>query len=88
MPVKFVGIDPQTEGGDSPTVWIDTAAEEMLIQGWTATPEEEARAYREGGTAPDHAPGVPPHESIIRVPARMVDIIRKACDDLERSTDR
>lgn len=88
MPLQFVGIDPDTETGDSPTVWVDTDKQELLFQGWTATPDEEARIYSEAGTAPGHEPGVPPHETIIRIPARMVHIIRKACDDLERSADR
>jgi hypothetical protein len=88
MPLRFVGIDPQSEGGDSPTVWIDTEKQELLLQGWTATSDEEARVYSEAGTAPGHAPGVPPHETIVRIPARMVGIIRKACDDLERPADR
>ncbi|MGP3980166.1 hypothetical protein [Streptomyces sp. KR80] len=88
MPLRFVGIDPDTEQGDSPTVWIDTDKQELLLQGWTATPYEEARIYKEAGTAPGHAPGVPSHETIIRIPARMANIIRKACDDLQRSADR
>lgn len=84
MPLIFVGIDPKSEDGDSPTVWIDTDKQELLLQGWTATPEEEARVYQEAGTAAGHAPGVPSHETIVRIPARMVSAIRKACDDLER----
>lgn len=88
MSLQFVGIDPDTETGDSPTAWIDTDKRELLFQGWTATQEEAARIYAQAGTAPGHAPGVPPHETIVRIPARMIHIIRKACDDLERSTDR
>ena len=88
MPLQFIGIDPRTEQGDSPTVWAETEKQELLIQGWTATPEEVARCYAEGGTAPGHAVGVPEHETIIRIPARMAPILRKALDALEGPTDR
>ncbi|MDT0467526.1 hypothetical protein [Streptomyces gibsoniae] len=87
MSLQFVGIDPDTETGDSPTVWVDTDKRELLLQGWTATPDEEEHIYSEAGTAPGHALGVPPHETIIRIPARMMHIIRKACDELDRSAD-
>lgn len=83
MPVQFIGIDPDSEQGDSPTVWADTDTRELLFQGWTATPEDVARCYS-AGTAPGHGIGVPAHETIIRIPARMVPIIRKACDALDR----
>ncbi|MDT0309068.1 hypothetical protein RM780_19185 [Streptomyces sp. DSM 44917] len=82
MPLVFVGIDPESEQADSPTAWVDTDRGELLLQGWTATPEEADRCYAEGGTAPGHAHGVPGHETIIRVPARMAPVIRKALDAL------
>jgi hypothetical protein len=88
MPLVFVGIDPKTEQGDSPTVWIDTDKQELMIQGWKATTEEEDRCYSEGGTAPGHAEGVPNHEAIVRIPIRMAPTIRKALDALERPVDR
>ncbi|WP_059013461.1 hypothetical protein [Streptomyces specialis] len=83
MPLLFIGIDPASEQGDSPTVWADTDAGELLIQGWTATAEEENRCYSEGGTAPGHDSAVPAHETIVRIPARMAPIIRKALDALD-----
>ncbi|RKN45986.1 hypothetical protein [Streptomyces hoynatensis] len=88
MSLRFIGVDPTSEQGDSPTVWADTEKKELFIQGWTATPEEEARCYTEGGTAPGHAPRVPGHETIVRVPARMAPLLRKALDELERAADR
>ncbi|KAB8167071.1 hypothetical protein FH609_011765 [Streptomyces sp. 3MP-14] len=88
MPVRFIGIDPESEHGDSPTVWANTDAGELLIQGWTATEEEATRCYSEGGTAPGHEAAVPDHETIIRIPARMAPILRKALDALDSPTDR
>lgn len=87
MPLVFIGIDPDSEQGDSPTVWAETEQRELLVQGWTATAEEAARCYAEGGTAPGHAEGVPAHETIIRIPARMAPVLRKALDALEGSAD-
>ncbi|RKN11634.1 hypothetical protein [Streptomyces radicis] len=90
MPLLFIGIDPKSEQGDSPTVWVDTDANELLIQGWTASPEEVERCYAEGGTAPGHDNGVPPHETVIRLPARMAPTIRNALNALDqpRPADR
>ncbi len=88
MPLVFIGIDPDSEQGDSPTVWIDTDRREVVIQGWKATPEEERRCYSEGGTAPGHASGVPAHEAIVRVPIRLAPTIREALNALERPADR
>ncbi|WP_019548643.1 hypothetical protein [Streptomyces sulphureus] len=86
MALLFIGIDPDTEQGDSPTVWADTDRGELLIQGWTATPEDEERCYQ-AGTAPGHESGVPAHETLVRIPARMSTILREACDALERPAD-
>lgn len=86
MSVRFIGVDPDSEQGDSPTVWVDSDKQELLIQGWKATPDEEARCY-DAGTAPGHEPGVPAHEALVRVPARMARIIKEACDALERPAD-
>ncbi|MFR9722914.1 hypothetical protein ACL02R_05995 [Streptomyces sp. MS19] len=88
MSVIFIGIDPGSEQGESPTVWADTDRQELLIQGWTATSEEETRCYAEGGTASGHTSGVPDHETIVRIPARMASIVRKALDALESPAHR
>lgn len=44
-----------------------------------ATTEECAH-----NTAPGHAHGIPDHETVIRIPARMVPALREACDAAER----
>ena len=36
MALGFVGIDPNTGGGGSPTVWVEDEAEEIIVQSWTA----------------------------------------------------
>lgn len=87
MSLRFIGVDPSSEQGDSPTIWVDTDTREFLIQGWRTTPDQEARCYA-AGTAPGHEAGVPAHEALVRVPACMARLIREACDALERPADR
>ncbi|MFD9486163.1 hypothetical protein ACFWBX_19670 [Streptomyces sp. NPDC059991] len=83
MTLRFIGIDPNTGTGESPTVWVDQTKSELVIQGWKAGPELEAAvaAFEMSG----HAVGIPEHETVVRIPARMVPILRKACDAAERT---
>ncbi|MEV8313791.1 hypothetical protein AB0Q95_06425 [Streptomyces sp. NPDC059900] len=80
MAVQFIGIDPDTDRDHCPTVWVDPEAGELLLQGWK--PERRTEAKCEA-TSPANGP-VPDSEAIIRIPARLVPSIRKACDALER----
>ncbi|MER5971449.1 hypothetical protein ABT112_17230 [Streptomyces sp. NPDC002055] len=81
MSLRFIGIDPNTGTGESPTVWIDEEAQELVFQGWKAGPSLEAQCA--ATTLPGHAVGIPDHEAVVRVPARMVHIIKEACDAIE-----
>ncbi|MEU8794574.1 hypothetical protein [Streptomyces sp. NPDC048643] len=83
MTLRFIGIDPNTGTGESPTVWVDDTKNELVIQGWTAGPELAATCA--AFEMPGHAVGIPEHEAVVRIPARMVPILRKACDDAERA---
>ncbi|MFJ8493460.1 hypothetical protein ACIRBZ_34720 [Streptomyces sp. NPDC094038] len=86
MSLLFIGIDPNTGDDESPTVWVDRDKQELVLQGWKPGPalEAECAAF----TVPGHAVGIPDHEAVIRIPARMVPMIREACNAVERSTDR
>jgi hypothetical protein len=79
MNIRFVGIDPDTDQDGCPTVWVDTDAADLLIQSYRADEESTATC---DALSPARAP-IPPGETIIRIPKRMIPIIRKACDDLE-----
>ncbi|KPC66214.1 hypothetical protein [Streptomyces chattanoogensis] len=81
MSLQFIGIDPSSEEGDSPTVWTDQARQELVFQGWKAGTEltSECAAFE----IPGHAKGIPDDETVVRIPARMIDIIREACDAIE-----
>ncbi|MEV5530573.1 hypothetical protein [Streptomyces prunicolor] len=86
MSLRFIGIDPETKTADSPTVWVDQEKGELVFQGWKPDPQLEAECA--AFEVPGHAVGIPVDEAVIRVPARMVHMIREACDVLDRSDDR
>lgn len=81
MSLLFIGIDPNTGDKQSPTVWVDQEKQEFIFQGWKAEPalEAECAAFE----VPGHAQGIPEGEAVIRIPARMVHMIREACDAVE-----
>ncbi|MFD6587600.1 hypothetical protein ACFWED_12030 [Streptomyces anulatus] len=81
MAVQFVGIDPNTDRDHCPTVWADAEAQEILLQGWK--PDGQTRAQGEA-TSPANG-SVPDNEAIVRIPARMIPMIREACDAIERA---
>jgi hypothetical protein len=78
MALRFIGIDPDTGGGNSPTVWFDESTKELVVQGWKGS--QELYGQVTATPAPDHTGGVPEGEDIVRIPARMTSILRKACD--------
>ncbi|WBB63615.1 hypothetical protein O7599_14285 [Streptomyces sp. WMMC500] len=80
MPLVFVGIDPNTGDKNSPTVWVDTDAQELVLQGWKPGPGLEAQCA--ATTVPGHAHGIPDSEAVVRIPARMIDKVKEACDVL------
>ncbi|MFF3400932.1 hypothetical protein OG905_25465 [Streptomyces sp. NBC_00322] len=86
MALVFIGIDPNTDDLESPTVWVDEEKQELVFQGWKPSPELEAECA--AAEIPGHAKGIPDHEAVIRIPARMVNMIREACDVVERSDIR
>ncbi|MFJ5303769.1 hypothetical protein [Streptomyces sp. NPDC088350] len=83
MALRLIGIDPDTDKDHCPTVWVDEEKGEFVIQGWKADErlEEEVRA---AGPLPDY-------EAVVRIPVRMVDILKEACDVADarvQGTDR
>ncbi|CBG68762.1 MULTISPECIES: hypothetical protein [Streptomyces] len=79
MNIEFVGIDPETDEDGCPTVWVDTSTDDLLIQSYQADDETTATC---DALSPARAP-IPSGETVIRIPARMIPIIRKACDELD-----
>lgn len=83
MALQFIGIDPNTDTGNSPTVWYDEVSGDIVIQGYR--PDLATVAECAATTAPGHAVGIPDSETVIRVPGRMASIIREACNVAEGS---
>lgn len=69
MTLRFVAIDPTTDDDGSPTIWEDENGD-LIIQSYRADAATLA-ACVEAGSVPGHSTDVPPHETVIRVPARM-----------------
>jgi hypothetical protein len=76
MAIKFIGTDPNSRTGQSPTVFVDPDHRELVLQGWDAPAELVADV--EKAFYP-----VPEHESVIRLPERMIPLLRQALDRLE-----
>ncbi|UUU28030.1 hypothetical protein [Streptomyces sp. DSM 40750] len=83
MALEFVGIDPETTGGGSPSVWVDEETADLILQGEEADKLLKAQVSETEWVA-GHDTGIPAHETVIRIPARMVPILREACDVAEQ----
>ncbi|WP_416874091.1 hypothetical protein [Kitasatospora sp. SC0581] len=84
MAIRFFGIDPETGQGNRPTVWVDEGVGDLLVQSYVAD-EASIAGVLAAGHGPDHENTIPSHEGVFRIPARMVPILRRACDEAERS---
>ncbi|WPO76679.1 hypothetical protein [Streptomyces sp. KN37] len=85
MTLRFVGTDPSTGGEGSPTVWVEEESADLVLQGEEADELLQAVVGSNEWLA-GHRAGIPPHERVIRIPARMVPILREACDAAERAS--
>jgi hypothetical protein len=73
MTVHFIGIDPDTDTGQCPAVFVDDESGDFLFQGDLIT---DAATLANVAT---HSP-IATHEAVVRLPARMRTIIREAID--------
>ncbi|MFI6324634.1 hypothetical protein ACIBG8_44410 [Nonomuraea sp. NPDC050556] len=62
MALQFLGKDPESPNGGSPTFWLDTDTGDILAQGYTAI---APATLAEIGN-------IPAGEAIIRFPQRMI----------------
>ncbi|MCB5179515.1 hypothetical protein [Streptomyces antimicrobicus] len=72
MSLRFIAKDPNTDGANCPTVWVDEEKQEFVFQGWDADAETLAECLKAGP--------IPEGETVVRLPLRMADALRKACD--------
>lgn len=80
MALRFLGIWPDTPSNGSPTIWLDDATGDLIIQSWRADEDTVREAQRVGST-PGHSTDVPPHETVIRLPANMLQFIPNVHED-------
>jgi hypothetical protein len=64
MALRFLAIDPDTNGENCPALFEDTETGDLLFQGWTVT---DPTTLAESGR---HSP-LADNESLVRLPARM-----------------
>lgn len=62
MAMRYLGKDPSSDHGDSPTVWDD--GDSYVVQGWRIT--DEATLAEIGQ--------IPAHETVIRIPKRLMPV--------------
>ncbi|MFE2381073.1 hypothetical protein [Streptomyces misionensis] len=79
MALKFPGIWPNTPDDGSPTIWLDDTTGDLIIQSWKAD-EATVREAQEVGSVPGHSTDVPQHETVIRLPANMLQFIPRPAD--------
>ena len=60
MALTFLGKDPNSPGGESPTIWDN--GDSYVIQGWKIA---DSTVLAEVGAVPDH-------EAVIEIPKRMM----------------
>ncbi|WP_129843971.1 hypothetical protein [Streptomyces sp. RFCAC02] len=75
MALRFIGIDPHTDGDECPTAWVDDETADIVVQGWKADDATTAECLETGK--------IPDSEAVVRVPARMAPVLREACDAAE-----
>ncbi|MFE6458263.1 hypothetical protein ACFVP0_12460 [Streptomyces cinereoruber] len=75
MRLRFVGKDPESGDHGCPAVWVDEETKEIVVQGVTADADTIARTV--------HDSPLPAHESVVRLPQRMIPLPRKALDGAE-----
>ena len=74
MALRFLGKDPDSPSGDSPSIWDD--GDTYVLQGWqVADPAVVTELLR---TAGQHH--IPPHETLIRFPKRMMPLFPEVSD--------
>jgi len=74
MALRFLGIDPNTSHGDSPTAWLDEETGEYILQGWKINDPDTMAEIQATGPIPDH-------EVVMRFPRRMMQFFPEVSGD-------
>jgi hypothetical protein len=79
MDLTFIGIDPDTREDSCPAAWVDHRALDFVLQGYKADDDTRTETRKKSP--------LPDNEAVIRIPARLLPIIRAACDEMERAVN-
>lgn len=71
MALRFIGIDPETNGDQCLAVFVDEPTADLVITAWKVTDPQMLAEVA------NHSP-IAEHESVVRIPARMRHIILEA----------
>lgn len=71
MGLEFMAIDPETDTDHCPAVFVEEESGDLLFQGWTVT-DPATLAEVDGHSR------IADSESVVRLPARMRDLILEA----------
>lgn len=82
MALLCIGIDPETNEDKCPAVFLDTDTGDFVLVGWTVTDPNTLAKVAERTPVADY-------ETVVRLPARMREIITKALEvpDVGERTD-
>lgn len=83
MTLVFLGIDPNTPNDGSPTIWREQETGDLIIQSWRADEATIAQAQAVG-SIPGHTTDIPPHETVIRLPANMIPFLPTPNSEADR----
>ncbi|WP_131736841.1 hypothetical protein [Actinomadura roseirufa] len=77
MALRFLGKDPESKDGDSPTLWHDDTDDSVVVQGWK---EEDPLVMAELlATSGRHH--IPPGEAVVRIPGRLLPLLVELMND-------
>lgn len=82
MALQFVAVDPESGHNGSTTAWVDIDNRDIVLQSYLA--DDATRRECAEHPAPDHTPGIPVGEAVLRIPAHLIPMLREACDAAER----
>ncbi|MER5782081.1 hypothetical protein ABT104_10215 [Streptomyces mobaraensis] len=75
MKLRFVGKDPESGDHGSPAVWVDSETKDLLFRGARVNMATKQVCTRDVA--------MPDHETVVRVPRRMIPLLREALDVAE-----
>ncbi|BCJ76180.1 hypothetical protein CS0771_57240 [Catellatospora sp. IY07-71] len=70
MALKFLGKDPNSPSGGSPTIYLDTERDTYVVQGWRVEDPERLAQM-----------AIPGHETVVEIPRYMTKFFEEAPGD-------